>query len=200
VWKDQSEELRLTKHALEDQARTAEQHRQEQRFFDLLNVYNRTLDSYTASIDPGREVVGKEAISQALYGMPEFLKVTVKHGFSQTFQGRQLTPPTVRQIWLEKRDLNRFSTYLRIVLRLLAEAQPLLGDQHKRYISLFKDQLSESEVILIGLLAWLDDQWEAHYSVMQEYGLLEHFPQGQLRQHLSDLYPKGVFAPEAKPC
>jgi hypothetical protein len=47
-----AEELKLTRDeleqsrlAMEDQAKTAEQQRQEQRFFDLLNVYQRTLDS-----------------------------------------------------------------------------------------------------------------------------------------------------------
>ncbi|WP_302173318.1 putative phage abortive infection protein [uncultured Hydrogenophaga sp.] len=200
VWKQQREELRQTKIALEDQAKTAEQQRQEQRFFDLLSVYQRTLDSHTALIHQGREVTGKEAISHSLSELPDFLKVTIKHGFGQTSQDRKLTPPKVKEIWCERRELRQFSTYLRIVFRLLAEAQPLLGDGHKRYIALFKDQLSEGEVLVIGLLAWLDDQWTPHHRLLREYGLLEHFPQGQLRQHLSDLYPKGVFASEAKPC
>lgn len=38
VWKQQKEELRQTKEALEDQAKTASQQRREQRFFDLLNI------------------------------------------------------------------------------------------------------------------------------------------------------------------
>ena len=45
VWRHQKEELRQTKIALEEQAKTAEQQRREQRFFDLLNVYFRTLES-----------------------------------------------------------------------------------------------------------------------------------------------------------
>ena len=38
VWKQQKDELRQTKEALEEQARTAEQQRQEHRFFDCLYV------------------------------------------------------------------------------------------------------------------------------------------------------------------
>lgn len=53
VWKQQREELRETKVALEKQAKTAEQQRQEQRFFDLLRVYNQTLDSYTSDVGNG---------------------------------------------------------------------------------------------------------------------------------------------------
>ena len=54
VWKLQRKELTLTRKALkqtqlamEEQAKTAEQQRQEQRFFDLLNVYQRTVESIT---------------------------------------------------------------------------------------------------------------------------------------------------------
>lgn len=48
VWKQQREELKATKEALEEQAKTAEQQRREQRFFDLLNVYFRTLESVSS--------------------------------------------------------------------------------------------------------------------------------------------------------
>lgn len=200
VWKQQREELRLTKEALEDQAKTAEQHRQEQRFFDLLNVYNRTLDSYTASIDHGREVTGKEAVSGAIRALPEYLALTVRHGFGQIAQGKQMTPVTVPQIWFEKRALKAFTTYLRVVYRLLEEAEPLLGNQHDRYVRLFQAQLSEDELLLIGLLSWLDPRWHAEHSLLAKYGLLRHFPEGPFRRELSDLFPKGVFTMEKTPC
>jgi hypothetical protein len=200
VWKQQREELRLTKEALEDQAKTAEQHRQEQRFFDLLSVYNRTLDSYTASIDHGRDVTGKEAVSGALRALPAYLSLTIRYGFGQTTQGQTLTPVTVQQIWFQKRELKAFTTYLRVVYRLLEEAEPLLGDQHDRYVKLFQSQLSEDELLLIGLLSWLDSRWHAEHALLRKYGLLEHFPEGPLRRELSDLLSKGVFNMEVSPC
>lgn len=45
VWHLQKQELEETRKALEEQAKTAEQQRQEQRFFDLLNVYFRTIEN-----------------------------------------------------------------------------------------------------------------------------------------------------------
>jgi len=45
VWQLQKKELAETRKAMEDQAKTAEQQRQEQRFFDLLNVLRRVEDS-----------------------------------------------------------------------------------------------------------------------------------------------------------
>jgi uncharacterized membrane protein len=49
VWKQQKEELKATKEALEEQAKTVEQQRREQRFFDLMNVYFKTVDSISSN-------------------------------------------------------------------------------------------------------------------------------------------------------
>ena len=45
VWQQQKVEMRETQKALAEQVKTAEQQRREQRFFDLLNVYYRTVVS-----------------------------------------------------------------------------------------------------------------------------------------------------------
>ncbi|HEX5784381.1 MAG TPA: hypothetical protein VFY35_06600, partial [Burkholderiaceae bacterium] len=54
VWQLQKKEVEETRKALEEQAKTAEQQRQEQRFFDLLNVYQRTTDSIYHATDVSR--------------------------------------------------------------------------------------------------------------------------------------------------
>lgn len=56
VWKLQKTELLETRKAVEEQGKTAEQQRQEQRFFDLLNVYYRTVDSVSFNLTLVRQI------------------------------------------------------------------------------------------------------------------------------------------------
>ncbi len=202
VWKQQREELKATKEALEVQAKTAEQQRQEQRFFDLYRVYNQTLGSYTSNADGGREHRGKEAITDALYSLPDFLKSTLRHGFNQITNGNQLTPSFVVSEWSKNSHrLQRFNVYIRVVFRLLEEAEPLLGEQHKRYVGIFQSQLSDDEVRLIGLLSWIDPRWAGQRALLEKYYLLKHFPEGPFRSDLMDLIGTSAFSEEnATPC
>ncbi|MEN9886242.1 MAG: hypothetical protein RL758_820 [Pseudomonadota bacterium] len=66
VWKLQRVEMEQTRNALTEQAKTAEQQRQEQRFFDLLNLYHRTVDSISVTHHTGAvnafELRGKAAL------------------------------------------------------------------------------------------------------------------------------------------
>lgn len=201
VWKQQKEELKATKEALEEQAKTAEQQRQEQRFFDLLRVYTQTLDSHTSDAGNGRDHRGKECISDALTRLPQFLKLTMRHGFGQVLENNELSPEFVSSEWRASRYLKRFNAYMRVVFRLLEEAEPLLGDQHQRYISLFRSQLSDDEVRLIGLLSWMDPRWSGQVTLLEKYCLLRHFPEGPFRSDLMSLIGARSFSEEeTTPC
>lgn len=201
VWKQQREELKATKEALEEQAKTAEQQRQEQRFFDLLRVYTQTLDSYTSDAGNGRNRRGKEAISDALVQLPEYLRLTLRHGFGQKTGGDTLTSESVASHWKRLGNLKNFNVYLRVVFQLLDEAEPLLGAQHKRYVGLFKSQLSDDEIRLIGLFCWVDPRCSSKVALIEKYGLLEHFPEGQLRSDLMKLIGSRAFSEEeTTPC
>lgn len=59
VWKLQKTELLETQAALKDQAKTAEQQRSEQRFFDVLNLYFRTLDEMVYHNRSGRSAIAQ---------------------------------------------------------------------------------------------------------------------------------------------
>lgn len=194
VWKQQKEELKATKEALEEQAKTAEQQRQEQRFFDLLRVYNQTLDSHTWYAGDGRDHRGKEAVSDALGNSPDFLRVTLRHGFGQTVNGDKLTPEFVVTKWQKHSHLKNFNTYMRVVFRLLEEGEPLLGKQHQRYIDLFQSQLSDDEVRLIGLLSWMDSHWSSQVALLEKYKLLKNFPEGPFRSDLMNLIGSRSFS------
>lgn len=218
VWKLQREELELTrkeleqtKLAMEEQAKTAEQQRQEQRFFDLLNVYQRTVDSIVmiTGMPSNNQIpvhyTGKEAVSH----------------FCRSAEGgyfdRLAEEPTYRLTLLDKGVLNfwhedalrwwkeispetsaLFDHYFRVIHHILTEAEALLGDQHIRYIQLFRAQLSRSELILLSFNLWLDEEGEKMLPMVEKYGLLRYLPKSKLRTALENLHPK-VFGhqPEA---
>lgn len=87
VWKQQKVELRETKVALEEQAKTAEQQRQEQRFFDLLTVLQRVESSlrFTTPTRDRIDLHGKNAIQQRLNHLPIEFSITFKLGLGQKF-------------------------------------------------------------------------------------------------------------------
>ena len=199
VWKLQRVELDETKRALKDQAETAERQRQEQRFFDLLRVYNQTLDSYTWYAGNGREHRGKEAVSDALSNLPEFLRLTLRHGFGQVAGGNELTPEFIASYWQKHSHIKNFNVYMRVVFRLLEEAEPLLGEQHQRYIGIFQTQLSDDEARLIGLLSWIDSSWANYLPLLQKYCLLKNFPEGPFRSDLMKLIGSRSFSDEGDP-
>ena len=72
----QKNELEETRRALSEQAVTAERQRQEQRFFDLLNVYFRTVDTLRFDVTTGGygsavnrdSFYGKDALRQWFVG------------------------------------------------------------------------------------------------------------------------------------
>ncbi len=199
VWRLQRGELELTrkeleqtKLAMEEQAKTAEQQRQEQRFFDLLNVYQRTVDSISIARPRGtggdaRQIInfqGKQAVS-------EWLRYTNLVGPATTENPHTLLD--IERQWIRFDAPGMFDHYFRVVFRILAEAETLLGDQHFRYIKLFRAQLSRSELIILAYNLWLDDEGKEMIPLADKYGLLKHLPKGHLRTTLEQELPPRVF-------
>lgn len=218
VWRLQKVELEQTKQALEEQAKTAEQQRQEQRFFDLLNVYQRTVESISHSriencggnseiiVSSGKQAVkswlddkmrpdNQELLAERIYGDVKSYNNALKNDWN-----RQDAP-------------GMFDHYFRVVFRILSEAENLLGDQHHRYVKLFRAQLSRSELLILGFNLWADDEGQNMIPWVEKYGLLKHLPKGPLRAELEKLHPN-VFGrrreqplphssrhePESAPC
>lgn len=212
VWQLQKKELKATQKALDEQAKTAEQQRQEQRFFDLLNVYQRTVDSIShARTQTHRDNI-ETVVSQGKFALSEYLSDSNDRGYSghkwSQYARRghakwgRLSDTTMKtysdcvSYW--ERDAAQFDHYFRVIFHILTEAEALLGDQHIRYIKLFRAQLSRSELIILGFNLWLDDEGKKMLPLAEKYSLLEHLPNGQLRTELENLHPK-VFGhqPEA---
>lgn len=214
VWRLQKDELELTRKelensrlAMEEQAATAEQQRQEQRFFDLLNVYYRTVDSISFSrreIGPlaraSEKYTGKFAISAWIDASTTIQKLVENRGSSIAQKGDKHNEDAIEQInsivfveWKRKDAREYFDSYFRVVRHLLSEAQGLLGDQHFRYIALFCAQLSRSEIILLALHLWLDHEGQEVHHLAGKYGLLRNLPKGDLHTELENDLPPEVF-------
>ncbi|MBA4256404.1 MAG: hypothetical protein C0445_11070 [Polaromonas sp.] len=217
VWRLQRGELELTrkeleqtKLAMEEQAKTAEQQRQEQRFFDLLNVYQRTVDSISHLTEKThRDTIetvttnGKSALAAYLsdyndggYGGRKWTEYA-EDGRASWWRVHRIEKITMKSqhecVSYWTKDATRFDHYFRVVFRILSEAEGLLGDQHIRYIKLFRAQLSRSELIILAYNLWLDDEGKEMIPLADKYGLLKHLPKGHLRTTLEQELPPRVF-------
>jgi Putative phage abortive infection protein len=194
VWRLQKAEMHETQIAFKKQAETAEQQRVQQRFFDLLNLYHRTVD--TVQVDnldhgsiQGRRYQGKAALTsllrQGVYGGDQLLIHFQMNGLSEDITGEKL-----KKTW---HKLGYLDHYFRAIYRLLKESEPLLGEEHFRYVKLLRAQLSQDEVSLLGLNMWLDEQGQNMLPLAEKYGILKHLPKGHLRTELEARFPPLVF-------
>lgn len=203
VWQLQKKELKATQKALDEQAKTAEQQRQEQRFFDLLNVYQQTVSSLfvvarmpSTSGEYPVQYIGKEAIAQFLRSTgAEQLRHFDEIGYGAwTAQATQVKRrEDLVPFWINETTTSLLNHYLRVVFRVLRDVEALLGDQHFRYVKLFRAQLSRSELIILAYNLWLDDEGKKMIPLAEKYGLLKHLPKGHLRTTLEHELPPHVF-------
>lgn len=201
VWKQQKEELRQTKEALEEQAKTAEQQRREQRFFDLLNLYQQALTTLEVGGLRGRsaftyqfDVVDGSLKRFTLHGFDKYT-----HNFNRTQNGlmtRESIETSVTQERLST-DWNSYSPsfdhYFRTIFSILREAEPTLQSDHFRYVKLLRAQIGRDELMMLGFNSWLDSEGEKMIPYLCKYGLLKHLAQGRLRQELEARLPAAVF-------
>ncbi len=215
VWQLQREELKATKKALKDQANTAEQQRQEQRFFDLLNTYYRTVDSLRfdkRSIEVLRSAVqvdsyfGKEAIrvwlsSYVRFG--EFLQAKGQYVANSNAVSSEANQALLTEFGLEwggsSEVSDRFGPYLRTVDKLLATANLVLTTHKQEYLQLFRAQLSNSELALIGYQVLLGQEGSELQKNVEQFGLLAALSHGDLRSALSDRLSASAFTYSIEP-
>jgi hypothetical protein len=190
------EELRASKQAAQEQARTSEQQRREQRFFDLLNLYHLTVATVEADGKMGkiafRHWTSEHAVKYS------FIYEFLNFGFES--HRRYWRPPTdraealrqladksitqvdetqLRQQWAHFSPV--LDHYFRTVFAILREAQPTLGTDHFRYVKLFRAQLSRDELTLLTFNLLFDEEGAKMQNLVAEYGLLKHLPPGPLR-------------------
>ena len=207
VWRFQEKELQATQKALDEQAKTAEQQRQEQRFFDLLNIYQRTVDSISHARTQTHRGSIETVVSHGKFALTEYLSDSKDNNYSgykwreYDHKGKAVwrRPDNMGQVIMKehgdcigywKQDAAQFDHYFRVIQHILTEAEALLGGQHNRYIKLFRAQLSRSELIILAYDLWLNDESQNMLPLAEKYGLLKHLPNGHLRTELEKLHPK----------
>ena len=198
VWRLQKDELELTRKELA-------QTRQEQRFFDLLNVYYKTVNciSYTRirigpNSRPQERFEGKLAIAAWLTNSLEIQKFvrgcsSVRVAVDQSDKSEEIrSVDRMVHEWRDSKARDYFDSYFRVVKHLLSEAEHLLGDQHERYISLFCAQLSTAETVILAFHLWLDPEGKELLDFALMYRLLKDMPSGDLRTELGCEFP-GIY-------
>ena len=189
----------------------SEQQRQEQRFFDLLNLYHATVSStvFIAKEDELQDKLtspcqGKQAVREWVsYRLPGDLGLFRDYGWTlgelwnEELGTYRLSVPLLMEQWNQSLIAEQFAPYFRIVFRLLSDAEELLGTQHWHYVKLLRAQLGQSELELLGMNLWLDHEGKKMVPLAEKYGLLKHLPAGFLRDELNASLPLRVFGRKA---
>lgn len=190
VWNLQKTELLETRLALEDQGKTAEQQRREQRFFDLLSLYQATVDTIvydysrmSGAISTVYSAVGKRAFAlfTSQQGASPF-HARLSGFFEAPGSGSRWELPSAEYtsvLWNQHSPM--LDHYFRVIFTLLREAESLLQDDRYRYIKILRAQLSRDEVSLITMNLLYDEEGGKMRGLVKEYGLLKHLPQSNLR-------------------
>lgn len=185
VWRLQKTELLETRKAVEEQGKTAEQQRREQRFFDLLNLYKSTVESIsieqTAEDGQVRTFSGKRAFS-ALTSNRLSTKLSELFELRGSWCVAPLDPATANDLaknWARRSSL--LDHYFRVIFTLLREAEPLLQNDRFRYIKMLRAQLSRDEINLLTLNLIFDEEGKKMRSLVATYGFLKHLQKSDLR-------------------
>lgn len=182
VWGLQKTELLETRRAVEEQGKTAEQQRREQRFFDLLGLYHTTVQSIATGVRDNQSgllvVHGKEAIARLVVDSG-FRGVIGSPRNDATYLPAQQSPKAAEQ---SQRMGVFLDHYFRVVFTFLREAEIILGAEHFRYVKLFRAQLSRGELEALSINLVFDDEGRKMRALVARYGLLKHLQESQLRR------------------
>jgi hypothetical protein len=187
VWGLQKTELRETRKAVKEQGKTAEQQRREQRFFDLLNLYQETLKTLVIE-----GVSGKAALNK-------WHKLTFNAGILQqclssdgnSTNQHQTSNQEKTNYWNELSP--RFDHYFRTIFSILKELEALLKEDHIRYAKLFRAQLSRDEVTLLAFHILFGTEGKKMRPLVEKYGLLKYLTQDKLRNYAIEELDPVVF-------
>lgn len=191
VWRLQKAELESTKLAMEAQADTAGQQRREQRFFDLLNLYHSTVQSVATGVRDQQSgllvLSGKEAIARLVMDSG-FRSITTSRRETLSY----LPAGQMSKVAENVQQMGLFlDHYFRVVFTFLREAKMILGDEHFRYVKLFRAQLSRGELEALALNLIFDPEGKKLRPLVEEYGILKHLQESQLRRLAEEeLQPK----------
>lgn len=183
VWKLQKKEMAETKKALEDQAKTSERQRREQRFFDLLSLYSETVKGLVFQEklhDSIRFHHGKSAFFHVMRQIPDGIEL-LSTKYKKSEKGEALFQKLETELWdgyldstsewwLEVNEI--FLPYFRVTLTILKELEDVLGEDHFRYAKLLRSQVTPNEACLLGYYLCLRENSEMLNNLVKKYAFL----------------------------
>lgn len=195
VWGLQKTELLETRKAVEEQGKTAEQQRREQRFFDLLNLYQETLKTFVVEGSTSKAALNRwsklsphaaDCSEFTDRGWDEFYYSYSEHDKTKGVSVRKTALKSFSREQIHS-NWNYFSPlldhYFRTVFSILRELEYLLKDDHIRYGKLFRAQLSRDELTLLAFNLLFDAEGVKMRPLIEKYGLLKHLANNKLRDH-----------------
>ncbi len=176
--------LEGSRQAMQAQAKFAEQQRSEQRFFDLLNIYQESLKAFAIEGFSGKAALTRWSdISAGFSACKQFLKNGGTHYLSgiNVDAKKEDVIEKIRNSWENSSSI--FDHYFRTIGSIFREIENLLKDDHWRYAKLFRAQLSRDEVNLLAFNVLLDANGEKMRPLVAKYGLLKYLPLSPLRTY-----------------
>jgi hypothetical protein len=200
----QKAELEATTAALAAQAQNAQDALVEQRFYSLLTMYQRVLDSVEAKQFEIRD--GARVEKGELQGRLALLFLIQSQHLYKQFQTfgvgsiRDANAPWIptedelRRDWPNVVEYSAAAAVLRTLTALLLEVELLCRmTDSVRFVSLIRAQLTDAELTLLGLDAWLGSGASQSRRLVEQYGLLTHLASGKLRDCLEGLLSVSAF-------
>ncbi|MGL4232790.1 MAG: putative phage abortive infection protein [Casimicrobium sp.] len=198
----QRRELKDTRKELSSQGVTARQQRAEQRFFDLLKLYEETVralnvvmwrrkgDEFSPEMNTGKSAL-RAMVSLPLYMQPASVSDTnplQRELLQAQFSGEAHDLKLAFDNWSPFLD-----HYFRVLFTILREAKSLLDDEHFRYVKFLRAQLNRDELILLALNMLFNEEGKKMRPYANQYGLLKHLPKGAFRAYAETLLEAEVF-------
>lgn len=182
-------ELEETRQAIQDQTRSAEQQRSQQRFFDLLRFYQDVVMNFSIDGIQGKPAFKIWRKNKELFAFSITISSIIND--SEKYSGFNPYSSFNSAMGAWSKDRNLFLQYFSIIQAIFSELENLTGEDHKRYGNLFRSQLSEDEVFLLAFEALLADSDNRMEIIIEKYGLLKFLPGGPLRG-----YAKNKLTPQ----
>jgi hypothetical protein len=185
--------VNLQKQELAKLSKGQEEQGRQQRFFDLLRLYQQALDSIVV-IDVVHNhgsvlTSGKSAMNLFMNAEAtrfKFTKAAKNHGFDNANRDQ-----LVKNEWMQEGEW--MGHYFRVVFMFLDDAEVNFGEDHEKYVKLFCAQLSRDEIRFLALYMMFDINGKSVQKFAAKYGLLHNLPSDQIKSYaelqMPDLFP-----------
>jgi hypothetical protein len=201
--------IRLQKTELAETRKSIDEQRREQRFFDLLNLYQSTTNTLIKDNQVGKAAI-QNIIKEFTPRIDEFIRsgTTVIERYKRPNRGDSLESltrqilsgtekvdelPLIIKCW-KKDGLPTFGHYFRTTFAVFFQLEKLLKNDHWIYGGIFRAQLSQDELVAITLhLVFDNTENSPTVNLACKYGLLKHLENENFRKWAESNLPPLAF-------